>query len=322
MALTVVGDGETLWLLGGRDTDGARIGGAWALPAGATQWLRLASLSMPYSSPGGTVGPDGKIYVVGGSPGDSSMGLYGASVECYTPPAVDAASKSWDVSPPDLPFGRFGARAATASDAIYVVGGTSVQGDVHGMQRWRPSEKSWADVTGLPASRSAYGFVRASDGRLYAVGGLDSTAIVGAVSAYAPELDHWFSASALSAAARTKLGVSTGPDGRLWTIGGTGAAGALSSVEIYGPHLTMNPVSGGPGQQVQIGGTNFAANATVTVRIDAIDGNLLGTARSDGAGALVAPLQYTVPSDRHENFLIVAMDDKSRFPVHLTFVVQ
>ncbi len=296
---------------------------AWGLPPGAAAWTALAPIEPGRSSLAAAIGPDGKVYAIGGSPNASpDMSAFGSTVESYQPPPAAPGTRMWDSAPADLPFGIIDHAAATAGDHIYVLGGRAFTGYLATTLRWKPGDAAWSEAAELPSARANHGAATAGDGRLYVVGGDDDVNPLDAVLAYSPEADHWFPVASLPAGGRASLGVTLGPDGRLWAIGGTGAA-SVGTVEIYGPALSLSPLQGPVGTQIQIAGSNFAANATVSVRVGALDAPEVGSAETDETGDMTTPVVFTVPPGTKPGIITIhAIDDRSLFPVHREFEVN
>ena len=321
--MAVTGDGTNVWAAGGRESDGFRVSRAWGLPPGAAAWTQLDDIEPGRSSLALAVGPDGNIYAIGGSPEPSAeMSAFGSTVESYVPPPAPPVTRPWDPAPADLPFGIIDHAAASAGGHLYVVGGRAFTGYLASTFRWKPGDAAWAAAADLTSARANLGATVAGDGRLYVVGGDDDSNPIDTVEAYAPEADHWFTVASLPAGGRTSLGVTLGPDGRIWAIGGSGAA-AVGIVEIYGPALQLSPLQGPVGTQIQIGGTNFAANATVSIRVGSLTSPEVGTAETNDAGALTTPVVFTVPPGTRPGIITIhAIDDRSRFPVRREFDVN
>jgi hypothetical protein len=321
--MAVTGDGTNVWTIGGRESDGLRVDRAWGLPAGATAWTQLAPIDPERSSLAAAIGPDGKVYAIGGSPEPSAeKSSYGSVVESYQPPPAAPGARAWDPAPADLPFGIIDHAAATAGDHLYVVGGRAFTGYLGSTFRWKPGDAAWSARADLPTARANHGAAAAGDGRLYVVGGDDDANPLDTVEAYAPEADRWFPVAPLPAGGRASLGVTLGPDGRIWAIGGAGAA-AVGTVEIYGPVLQISPLQGPAGTQIQIAGTNFAASATVSIRVGSLDSPEVGSAETSEVGALTTPVVFTVPAGTKPGIITIhALDDRSLFPVRREFEVN
>jgi hypothetical protein len=321
--MAVVGDGTNVWTIGGRESDGLRVDRAWGLPPAAAAWTQLAPIDPGRSSLAAAIGPDGKVYAIGGSPEPSAnKSAYGSAVESYQPPPAAPGVRTWDPAPADLPFGIIDHAAATAGDHIYVPGGRAFTGYLASTLRWKPGDAAWSEVADLPSARANHGAATAGDGRLYVVGGDDDVNPLDVVVAYSPQADHWFPVASLPAGPRASLGVTLGPDGRIWAIGGAGAA-SVGTVEIYGPELEISPLQGPVGTQIQIGGSNFAASATVSIRVGSLDSPEVGTAETNEAGALTTPVVFTVPEGTKPGIITIhAIDDRSHFPVRRQFEVN
>ena len=178
-----------------------------------------------------TLGPDGLIYVIGGSnrAGDSGLSWLN-TVEAYDP-----ATNSWTtVASVSIP--RYGLAAVTGSDGlIYAIGGNSGGVD-NTVEAYNSQTHSWASVAPLPTARSGLAAVQGSDGRIYAIGGQGSKGnSLNTVEAYDPKTNSWASVAPLPTA-RSGLAAVQGSDGRIYAIGGKDSQGnSLNTVEAYDP---------------------------------------------------------------------------------------
>jgi hypothetical protein len=113
-------------------------------------WSNVASMPIAVAGSAATLGPDGKIYVVGGTSG----GVATNAVQVYTP-----ASNSWAVSTP-LPEALSGASAGVDSlGRLIVMGGVDINGnDVSDV--WRSQQFNVPDsapvFTSYPSLSAAY----------------------------------------------------------------------------------------------------------------------------------------------------------------------
>jgi hypothetical protein len=111
-----------------------------------------------------------------------------------------------------------------------------------------------------------------------------------------------------------------GSDGRVYAVGGI-TSGALGTVEAYGPSIAMAPTSGQAGASISLSGSNFAANANVSVHFGVLTGQLLGTGVTDASGALVAPISFKIPPVTPAAYKVFVSDDRSQYPVNATLTV-
>ena len=115
----------------------------------------------------------GRLYVIGGwssSPGTPSRSVY----------AFNPSKHTWSTKA-QLPTTRDGFAVATdSSGRIYVIGGyccgATLDGGAPGdeiarVDRYNPATNTWARVAGMPSGLVAPTARRASDGRIYVVGG-------------------------------------------------------------------------------------------------------------------------------------------------------
>jgi hypothetical protein len=101
-------------------------------------------------------------------------------------------------------------------------------------------------------------------------------------------------------------------------VGGTTVAGGeLASVEVYGPVLAFNLVAGMPGATISVSATNFAPDAPLAL---IFNGTSIATAATDALGQ--AALTFTVPSLAPGAYTVIAVDDRSQYPVQQPFRIQ
>src|SRR6266699_2790283 len=93
----------------------------------------------------------------------------------------------------------------------------------------------WQSLTPLPTARNGPAAVLGPDGRIYALGGVNSSGNLTTVEAYDPRTKSWTAVASLPTA-RYNLAAALGPDGRIYAIGGTTKTnGSLPTVEAYDP---------------------------------------------------------------------------------------
>jgi N-acetylneuraminic acid mutarotase len=156
--------------------------------------------------PSATTGPDGLIYLYGGTP---DMLVYDPQSNAWShapsPPGIDGATI--------LVTGRDG--------RIYAVGGTkngSISGTVGTLSAYDVGTHAWTKLAPEPTPRSQPGVTVGPDGRIYVIGG-DRTAA--RVEAYNPQTNTWASIASLPTP-RFLFQAVTGPDGRIYALGGEG----------------------------------------------------------------------------------------------------
>ncbi|HEY2706005.1 MAG TPA: kelch repeat-containing protein [Candidatus Dormibacteraeota bacterium] len=99
---------------------------------------------------------------------------------------------------------------------------------------------AWTARAPMPTARSWLGVTAASDGRIYAIGGLNGRPL-DTVEAYDPHTDRWSTVPPL-ATARWGVATATTPDGRIFAIGGMSDR-PLDSVEVYTPGGAWAPAA-------------------------------------------------------------------------------
>jgi N-acetylneuraminic acid mutarotase/uncharacterized GH25 family protein len=141
------------------------------------EWETLAS--GPHLQGLALVAHDGRLYRIGGF---TAKNAEGEEHDLWSQDSVavfDPAAKRWSNLPP-LPEPRSSFDAAVVGEAVYVVGGWSMQGDEE--NEWHEtawkldlsgSQPQWQPLPSPPFQRRALA-VAAYDGKLYAIGGMDA----------------------------------------------------------------------------------------------------------------------------------------------------
>jgi hypothetical protein len=195
-------------------------------------WTAFPAPPTPRSNFAVSGGADGRIYVIGGcSPTDC-----GALAEAYTP-----STNTW-TSIASMQTLRESPAAATGNDGrIYVMGGSYSMsqgpGVLASMEAYDPTTSTWAPRASMHTARFHHAAVRAANGRIYAIGGVDqSLSPLSTVEEYDPSTDTWQTVASLTAP-RVSLAAAGTRDGRIFAIGGThdGSVAVAETVEAYLP---------------------------------------------------------------------------------------
>jgi N-acetylneuraminic acid mutarotase len=181
---------------------------------------------------------DGKIYVVGGLAGKSTMmSEISAAFEAY-----DAASDSWQALAP-LPKALHHIALAAIDEHIYLTGGydsLNLVSTIRSAWAYDVKADTWTAIADLPAPRAAH-TMAAIDGKLYLVGGI--TAQSTALWSYDPAADKWITKLAPMPTEREHL-ASVVLDDKLYVLGGEepnkdGSGNEtyvrLATLEVYDP---------------------------------------------------------------------------------------
>lgn len=86
--------------------------------------------------------------------------------------------------------------------------------------------------------------------------------------------------------------------------------------------VSVSPEAAAPGTSVTVTGSNFAANANVSVYFDSTTSTPLASGSTTATGALTAPITFKVPNLAGGARGLVVMDDRSLYPITLSFRVQ
>ncbi|RXE58134.1 Kelch repeat-containing protein [Acetivibrio mesophilus] len=133
---------------------------------------------------------DGKIYVCGGDLFGHMGKSYSNMLEVYDP-----VSKTW-TKKANMPKGLAGHRAVSLNGYLYVVGGKQEQQNKYDSEfsqnvyKYDPASNSWSTVASLPVPMTYHGLV-AVNGKIYAIGGYNSTGMLDSVYEYDPLTNTW-----------------------------------------------------------------------------------------------------------------------------------
>ncbi|MEW6232559.1 MAG: kelch repeat-containing protein, partial [Chloroflexota bacterium] len=165
--------------------------------------------------PGVATAGNGKIYVIGGY---NSAGLFAGTVEEYDP-----VTDTWAIRA-SMPTPRWNAGAAAATNGkVYVIGGqnslTAGAGALNAVEEYDPATNTWVARASMPTARHSFGVVAASNGKIYVIGGYNSSGFLATVEEYDPATDSW-SASPSVSVARAWTGAAEANNGKIYLIGG------------------------------------------------------------------------------------------------------
>lgn len=213
----------------------------------------LAPMPTPRAYTGAALGPDGRIYVVGGV-GDG--GYFVATAEAYDP----AANQWTELAPMPSPTSNMGATFGP-DGLLYAVGGLvgiSVGCGTPGpyyessqVEAYDPATDQWVSKPSMANARNYPGVVTGPDGRIYAAGGWSGGANLANAEAYDVDAGTWKPIASMSTG-RTVAGyaVGLGAGGLFYMLGGQNGGPPLYTAEAYSSEtnawtgLTSLPGSG------------------------------------------------------------------------------
>lgn len=187
-------------------------------------WSSLAPMPTPRTGAAAVVGPDGRIYVIGGNNGSG----YLSTVDVYSP-----ATNTWSTVAP-MPTARGILAAVLGGDGrIYAIGGRSTSGiPLTTVQAYAIGTNTWTTVAPMTTARAGLAAVVGADGQIYAIAGTSSSGQVSTVEAYSLTSNTWQQAASMNTA-RDYTAAAAWPDGRIFVLGGRATTGAvLSGTEI------------------------------------------------------------------------------------------
>ncbi|MCC6177267.1 MAG: hypothetical protein IT305_18340 [Chloroflexi bacterium] len=154
-------------------------------------WTAMAPMPTRRIEFAATLGPDGKISVVGGTENPNLV-----NVDQQTHERFDPASNTWTTAAP-MPAGRSQHGAAFASNGRMYAFGFWGGGRV--LDEYDPATNRWARRWLASGARRRFAFVAANDA-VYAIGGQDDRLRMTSITlAYSPALDAWLPDSRLPA---------------------------------------------------------------------------------------------------------------------------
>ncbi len=201
-------------------------------------WTTRASMPTARGVLGVVAANNGKIYAIGGWDGRAT-----STVEEYDP-----ATDTWAIRA-SMPTARSRLGVAAASNGkIYAIGGC---GDPEGynpiatVEEYDPATNTWATRASMPTARSRLGVVAASNGKIYAIGGLGTASILfSTVEEYDPITDTWITRPNMRME-RLAFGVTATSNGTIYIIGGSifhPVADRMNTalVEETNPHIEVS----------------------------------------------------------------------------------
>jgi hypothetical protein len=296
VAATFYGDGHFL-VIGGQNN---------ATPTGVVESFDLLGstpfpgLSTPLGGLAAAAADLNNVYVVGGPEAMTFSDIY----------------NEW--RPAGALFPRAFLAATAVGGEVYAIGGETSTATLSLVEQLPSFGSTWQTVAQLQTARAHHGAAAGSDGRIYAIGGTDGSKTLASVEVYTPSVDRWSPVAPLKEPRRNLVAVRL-LDGRIAVIGGGDLPTYASTIEIYGPSMQVSPPLPRVGDMVSLAGSNFAANAKVTVTDRA--GSVVGYGDTDASGRLVAPISWLVTSTAGLETWVTVEDDRSRYPVQVTFTV-
>lgn len=237
-----------LYVAGGDVFNVGRVANVDAYDPTTNTWTTRAPMTIARADAASAV-VNGILYVVGGR-------AYSHNTPIDDVEAYDPATNVWRTIPRmypsggEVPYSRYGARAAVVNGILYVVGGVSK--DIYGgyqiltgVQSYDPTKNLWTTKAPMLTARvsPAVGVI---NGIMYVAGGSDWDNVkLNSLEAYNPVTNTWTTtyASMLSAGRVPRAPMPTARNfasfvvfnGMLFVIGGLGSGGAVTTVEAFHP---------------------------------------------------------------------------------------
>ncbi|MCP4703926.1 MAG: hypothetical protein GY865_04895 [candidate division Zixibacteria bacterium] len=182
------------------------------------------------------VAVDGILYVIGGYTNTTAGGWIPTPITL----AYDSDTDTW-TQRASMNVARGEHSAIAYNGKIYVTGGNIVLGAVTPIvEVYDPATDTWTQLANMITPRHHHASAVVDDTLIYVVGGrqgyFGAYTMIGAVEAYAPASDTWYSITTMP---KPRGGLSAaGIDGKLYIFGGE-IPGIFDEVEEYDPDLNI-----------------------------------------------------------------------------------
>jgi N-acetylneuraminic acid mutarotase len=217
--------------------------------------------------PGAAMGPDGKLYVIGGK----ALSTGPQSVESMTlVEAYDPVANTWQTRAP-MPTPRHLLAAVAVNGKIYALGGNidrvSANTLSDAVEEYDPTSNSWSARTPMPVARTGIGAAVTNDGKILVSGGLaDQGQSVDRVDLYDPETDTWQSRRGMLNA-RNHHVLSRAGNGKFYALGGYAYPDStlVAAVEEYDFSLNSWSTKGSIPQPFYTAGSVVGSDGNIRV---------------------------------------------------------
>ncbi|QUI22669.1 hypothetical protein HZI73_10325 [Vallitalea pronyensis] len=186
-------------------------------------WTTKASISTDKYGVG-TVGVNGKIYVIGGH------GLGGLGGNFNTVEEYNAVTNQWTIKS-NMPTPRSALSVVEVNGKIYAIGGQSDK-YTNVVEEYNPITDQWTKKTSMQFARNGLGLA-AVNGKIYAIGGHDGNGYVKEIEEYDPLTNTWKIVTTIPTT-RAHLGVAVANE-KIYVIGGSEDSTIFNVVEEYDP---------------------------------------------------------------------------------------
>ena len=210
-APAVVGPDSLIYVIGGSvaydSTDSLAVTRVYDLRT--DRWTDGAPMPTPRICPGAALGPDGKIYVIGGQEKRQALD----TVEAY-----DVKSNTWTRCRP-MPTARtdpsiIPARGADGRIRLFAIGGRDFRAPgngLHTVEAYDPMTDIWTTMAPMPTHRHAQTEALGPDGLIYVIGGAnhDHAGFLDSVEVYDPIKNIWSTSEPLPYQVECAMATST-----------------------------------------------------------------------------------------------------------------
>lgn len=196
-------------------------------------WCLLAPMRTSHYRFPAVLGPDGRVYAIGGWDGREAV----ATVEAY-----NIRANTW-TTVVSLPQAEESAAAVVIRHRIAVVGGFDGRSAASGAGTFYNNlfvydGKKWESGSPMPTPRAQLAAAVGPQGLIFAIGGYTPRRYLSTVEAYNPQSDTWSNKSPLPKAVAI-FSAATTADGHIYTLGGWDSTPS-TQVAMYGTRATRH----------------------------------------------------------------------------------
>jgi N-acetylneuraminic acid mutarotase len=209
--------------------------------------VKKTSVKLGSAVSGAAAHLDGNIYFAGGLTSSGSVTNAVAAVNSNT--NVVTQLTPMPTARAGLGLVGFFYNANGISNALLAVGGTNGTTALGAVELYNPVKGSWSELAPLPTPRAYLSVVAGTDGKIYAIGGVDASGkTVGTVEIYNPTTNSWSEGPSL-VTPRSHLAATLLYLDGIFVAGGKNASGTvLNTTELYnlqtgGPWVSWFPMN-------------------------------------------------------------------------------
>jgi hypothetical protein len=260
-----------------------------AYSTSAGTWTSEAAMPTARAHLAVVTGANGLIYAIGGYNGSSYLNTveaYNPSTNTWTCSTGDTSSGCSSTTLAPMPTART-ARAAVVNGIIYVIGGYNGSSYLDYVEAYNPTTNTWdcsgddtapgcsaTALTAMPTARAYLGVALASDGTIYAAGGISRSTFLSTVQAYTPPAVPGTPTGVTAAAGDSSATVSwtapTSDGGTPVTSYTVNCTPSCTPVTATGTSTTVAGLTNGTAYTFTVTATNFVGSGSASAASNSV----------------------------------------------------